>query len=670
MDSETCWTLEGGGCRKDDEAEVHCETGDTAGGEGPAAQGDARLEGTGCSVLGAGPLWAALALVWVRRLLPLLLFLLAPSAWAADAQQVYASAGNFLALDDPELEPWSVGATLSAQALSGPAVLRSGDREQQVIGRMNTGALDLSALIGPVELGVLVPVHMGVQGFGGTLARVPGDVQIRATLPVGNHARWGVTTYAPRGGTAVLLGTPGAVGSEVSIQVDREVVVVHTQLGVLLQQEEELPGMAWGNRVTYGVGVGKQWHDWAASAELVGSGPLPPAGVPGAWPLEALVSLGVPSGRLRIGVGRGVTRGFGSPAWRVALAMSASTGSAQDSDLDGIVDPRDLCRNKPEDRDNYRDEDGCPEADNDSDGFLDAEDDCPNDPEVYNGLSDDDGCPDETSVLRVRVVTDRGELEQVLVEVDGESNALIGGEELDAEVFPGPHSLRVSSEGYRPVALRVDLEPGGTLVEVQLEQLVFGELRVILVGPAEGTLEVEGAELPIAGERRVELPAGPQLVRVHADGWAPAHTVVQVPEGRQVTVTLAPNRLALDLEDNQVVLAEDVHFELDSCEVIPGEGLEALADWLLDTPSVSLLRVEGHADELGGPAYNYGLSLCRADAVVAWLVDQGVDGERLLAVGAGEALAEGPESRRVGFLVLIWNEAIVVDEPPATGAAR
>jgi outer membrane protein OmpA-like peptidoglycan-associated protein len=418
--------------------------------------------------------------------------------------------------------------------------------------------------------------------------------------------------------------------------------------------------------VTYGVGVGKQWHDWSASAELVGSAPLPVAGIPGAWPVEALVSLGVPSGRLRLGVGRGLTRGFGAPAWRVALAMTASTGTAQDSDLDGIVDPRDLCRNKPEDRDHYRDEDGCPEPDNDSDGFIDAEDDCPNNAEVYNGLRDDDGCPDETSVLRVRVVSDRGELEQVLVEVDGEDNALIGGEELNAEVFPGPHSLRVSSEGYRPVTLRVDLESGGTLVEVMLEQLVFGELRVILVGPEQGTLEVEGAELSISGERVVELPAGPQLVRVQADGWAPAHTVVQVPEDGQVTVTLAPNRLALDLEGSEVVLAEDVHFELDSCEVIPGEGLEVLAYWLVDTPSVSLLRVEGHADELGGPAYNYALSLCRADAVVAWLVEQGVEEQRLLAVGAGEALAAGPESRRVGFLVLIWNEAVVVEEPPVS----
>ena len=73
--------------------------------------------------------------------------------------------------------------------------------------------------------------------------------------------------------------------------------------------------------------------------------------------------------------------------------------------------------------------------------------------------------------------------------------------------------------------------------------------------------------------------------------------------------------------------------------------------------------VEGHADEVGGPAYNYGLSMCRAEAVVAWLVEEGVDAERLVAVAAGEALADGPGSRRVSFLVLIWNEEVEVEEP-------
>ena len=660
MDSETCWSLEGGGCREDEDVEGYCDTA-AGGGAAPPPDSDAALEGNGCSTVGAGPLWL-LVLMWsLRRLWPLLLLVCSP-AWAADAQQVYPSTGAFIALDDPQMEPWSLSAAVSMQALNRPAVLRAGDQEQPVIGRMNTGALELQALLGPVELAAVVPVHVGVQGFGNA-SRVPGDVQVRMSLPLSDSARWGVTTHVPRGGAALLLGTPGAVGSELMVQNQRGMWTVHTQFGILLQQQEQLPSLVWGNRFTYGMGFGTEWRSWSASAELIGSAPLPLSGIPGAWPLEGLVSVGVPSGNLRLGVGKGLSRGFGSPQWRVAVVSSASTGEVQDSDLDGIVDPRDLCRHKREDADGYRDQDGCPDPDNDEDGYADVVDGCPDEAEVFNGLDDQDGCPDEIAVLRVRVTGDRGEPERITLKLDSQEQSLLGGEEAKLEVHPGEHALRVSAEGYRPVALRLDLGPGGTLVELVLEKLVFGELLVTVEGPERGTLHVEDGEFPIEGERLLALPAGSQLVRVEADGWAPAHAVVQVPEDGRAELTLRPNRLAVDLDGSQVVLAEEVHFELDSCEVIPGEGLQALAAWLKETPSVRLMRIEGHADEVGGPAYNYGLSMCRAEAVVAWLVEEGVDAERLVAVAAGEALADGPGSRRVSFLVLIWNEEVEVEEP-------
>jgi outer membrane protein OmpA-like peptidoglycan-associated protein len=59
----------------------------------------------------------------------------------------------------------------------------------------------------------------------------------------------------------------------------------------------------------------------------------------------------------------------------------------------------DLCPNNPEDKDNFEDEDGCPEPDNDKDRILDKDDSCPNDPETYNGHEDEDGCPDRGNVI-------------------------------------------------------------------------------------------------------------------------------------------------------------------------------------------------------------------------------------------------------------------------------
>lgn len=65
-----------------------------------------------------------------------------------------------------------------------------------------------------------------------------------------------------------------------------------------------------------------------------------------------------------------------------------------DTDGDGITDSRDSCILEPEDKDNYLDEDGCPEGDNDLDGIPDSADKCPNDPEDPDGFEDTDGCPD------------------------------------------------------------------------------------------------------------------------------------------------------------------------------------------------------------------------------------------------------------------------------------
>jgi hypothetical protein len=62
----------------------------------------------------------------------------------------------------------------------------------------------------------------------------------------------------------------------------------------------------------------------------------------------------------------------------------------KDSDGDGINDDVDQCPNQPEDFDNYKDKDGCPELDNDGDGVLDKNDKCPNEP----GLQQLKGCPD------------------------------------------------------------------------------------------------------------------------------------------------------------------------------------------------------------------------------------------------------------------------------------
>jgi hypothetical protein len=76
-----------------------------------------------------------------------------------------------------------------------------------------------------------------------------------------------------------------------------------------------------------------------------------------------------------------------------------------DTDGDGIPDKDDDCPDKPEDKDGFQDDDGCPDPDNDNDGVLDGNDLCPNEPgpflpnqgcpAVVPKDSDGDGIPDK-----------------------------------------------------------------------------------------------------------------------------------------------------------------------------------------------------------------------------------------------------------------------------------
>jgi outer membrane protein OmpA-like peptidoglycan-associated protein len=71
----------------------------------------------------------------------------------------------------------------------------------------------------------------------------------------------------------------------------------------------------------------------------------------------------------------------------------------------------------------------------------------------------------------------------------------------------------------------------------------------------------------------------------------------------------------------------------------------AIAEELKAEPEVTLVEVQGHADERGGEADNLELTRARARAVVDALVDRGVERARLRAEGYGSRCAFQPACR-------------------------
>jgi len=105
---------------------------------------------------------------------------------------------------------------------------------------------------------------------------------------------------------------------------------------------------------------------------------------------------------------------------------------------------------------------------------------------------------------------------------------------------------------------------------------------------------------------------------------------------------------------------KDINFAFDRYDLNADarQKLERLADWLLSHSEFEV-TIEGHCDERGTTEYNLALGERRADAAKAYLVNLGVDANRISTISYGEELPLDPRSneeawaknRRDHFLV-------------------
>jgi peptidoglycan-associated lipoprotein len=105
---------------------------------------------------------------------------------------------------------------------------------------------------------------------------------------------------------------------------------------------------------------------------------------------------------------------------------------------------------------------------------------------------------------------------------------------------------------------------------------------------------------------------------------------------------------------------ENIHFAFDSSalSVRARRILSRKADYLRSNPD-TLITIEGHCDDRGTDAYNNALGERRADSVKIFLVDLGIDTNRLSTVSFGEKRPIAPghdeaswaENRRAQFVI-------------------
>lgn len=122
-----------------------------------------------------------------------------------------------------------------------------------------------------------------------------------------------------------------------------------------------------------------------------------------------------------------------------------------------------------------------------------------------------------------------------------------------------------------------------------------------------------------------------------------------------------PRQLAV-VTKTEIRIGEQVRFETARAELVSESDtiLTAVKETLDAHPEIRRVRVEGHTDAVGDPAYNDELSNRRAASVVKWLTEHGIAGSRLESVGYGSrrpldsnASDDGrARNRRVVFTIL------------------
>ena len=409
--------------------------------------------------------------------------------------------------------------------------------------------------------------------------------------------------------------------------------------------DTELFNVVWGDQLAVRGGGGYSFtENTTASAEVGLSTSIPnwaafnaQTSAGAAVPVEAILGLTqrvATDWRFQAGVGKGLTSGIGSPAYRLLAAVEFRPPRDMDWDDDGLVNDEDACPKEPEDFDGLRDEDGCPDLQS----------------EVYISVVDPDGVPIPGAKL----------------EVPGHELKPDGAWTVD----PGNYTVSATAKDFVPGSVDVTAvsDAGIQRFSVTLEPEIPMGVLYVNVRNADGEI-IEDAEIVIDRERKLtggelEIPieAGKHDVRAlgtadyRGDG---AVAVIEKDGSARIELILMPAKAVVTAE--KIDIKDRVYFDTakTSIKEVSFELLNEVAAILIDHPEITKIRIEGHTDSRGSASYNKKLSQGRADSVMKYLTEQGVESERMEAIGYGEEKPIDPaktaeayeKNRRVDFFV-------------------
>jgi outer membrane protein OmpA-like peptidoglycan-associated protein len=427
-----------------------------------------------------------------------------------------------------------------------------------------------------------------------------GDIRVSADVRLlGEHgsvfnSAIGFALYLPTGSRENFTGDGSTRFSpRASVAGDIDIFTYAGRLGLNYRSLTEADSL--GTELTIAASAGVRLLDkkqLLLGPEIYGSTVADSFGDKRATPLEWLLGAHYTHEDFRFGVGMGsgLTRGWGTPIVRTVLSAEWAPGVDKDSDGDHIIDKDDACPTVPGVRTNNPRTNGCPlpveapkKSDRDGDGITDDEDACPDVAGTANVDPKKNGCPPDR---------------------DGDS--IFDKDDACPDV-PGIKSDDPAKNGCPPD------RDGDGITDAE-------DACPDVAGVKNEDPKKNGCPPDRDGDSILDP------VDACPDDPGPAD-----PDPKKNGCPLAR------IEGGQVKIKEQVKFKTGSADILRESDplLTAVGTILKDHPELTKVRVEGHTDNKGAAAMNKNLSERRAASVVKWLTTFGVDKKRLVAKGFG-----------------------------------
>jgi outer membrane protein OmpA-like peptidoglycan-associated protein len=319
------------------------------------------------------------------------------------------------------------------------------------------------------------------------------------------------------------------------------------------------------------------------------------------------------------GAGPGLTNGWGTPVFFAVgtIGYDPRPPHFADDDGDGIADGEDACPDVRGLKRRDPKKNGGP-ADRDNDGIPDTEDACPDQKGEKSAAAEKNGCP-ATS--------------------DRDGDGIPDGE----DACPDQKGDKSDTAGKNGCPATNDRDGDG---------IPDGE---------DACPDQKGDKSDTAGKNG--CPAASDR---DGDGIPDSEDACPDQKGGADTDKKQNGCPHVQVTPTEILTNRQIHFVFARAEItqtidpVSDSLLDEVRRAILDHPEIEAIEVQGHADALGPEDYNMLLSRRRAEAVRDWLVQHGIQADKLTAKGYGSrnpvatnSTTPGrQENRRVSFSIL------------------